>query len=150
VTIAMLSLLVFLAPLVIGLVLIIVSKRGRLGYAACGGCGYDLSGNIGETDRCPECGAHFKEVGITPPRRSNRPVALGAGIALTAVGASCLLGMVVTAFLAHTSTRPAPPPRPTVVASPSGAPAPTASVATEPSPPSASPTGEAADVTPPR
>ena len=67
-----LVLIFVLLPLVAGILLVGLSRRG-LGYPACGGCKYDLSGSIGVATRCPECGADFANVGIVPPKgRRNR------------------------------------------------------------------------------
>lgn len=89
--------------LALGLVLVAVILRGvgtGLSYPSCGNriCRYDLTGSIGCTDRCPECGSRFAEVGITPfGRRRASPLIL---IALAALVVPMILGLVVSAVLA--------------------------------------------------
>ena len=64
------ALIVFLAPLVAIVGLLIWSRKNRANtFPACGKCGYDVSGSVGSVTRCPECGSAFTEVGIVPPRR---------------------------------------------------------------------------------
>jgi hypothetical protein len=82
-------LLVVLIPvglIVVGVILINRARRGRFPYPACGACNYDLSATIGAVDRCPECGAEFKMVGIIAPSSSNRREMKWAGIALLSIG----------------------------------------------------------------
>ena len=61
-----------LVPIVLGVAMLINSRRGGLGYPACGQCKYNLSASIGKTDRCPECGSAFATAGILPPRGPRR------------------------------------------------------------------------------
>ena len=77
-------------PLALGVILVVRSKQRGHGYPACGGCGYDVSGSMGSVVRCPECGALFTEVGITPPRGRRNRTMLVCGIILLAVFVSCL------------------------------------------------------------
>ncbi|MHC5003667.1 MAG: hypothetical protein ACYTJ0_11130 [Planctomycetota bacterium] len=111
--VGLIPLLLLVAPIATGIVLIVVSRRGRQSHAACGGCGYDVTGSVGQTDRCPECGAPFTSVGIDAPRTARRPVMMGFGIALLVIGLTCgtsLVGMLV--FSTTTSpARPVPAPR---------------------------------------
>ena len=54
-----LIIIVLLVPIGLGVTLLILSGRGRRPFAACGGCGYDVSGSVGSVTRCPECGLNF-------------------------------------------------------------------------------------------
>lgn len=72
-------------PAAAGVVLISRSRRGGAPYPTCGRCAYDLSGSIGATIRCPECGSAFAEVGIVPPRRQRKPAMLWSGVGLLVV-----------------------------------------------------------------
>lgn len=40
-------------------------RRSR-GYPACGRCRYDVTGTLGRSERCPECGSLLAEVGVIP------------------------------------------------------------------------------------
>jgi flagellar basal body-associated protein FliL len=46
----------------------------RPGHPACGSCQYDVTGILGTSDRCPECGSEFALVGIIPPNGWVQPV----------------------------------------------------------------------------
>jgi hypothetical protein len=86
------------APLVAGAVVMILGLRRGPTTARCGRCRYDLSGSVGGgSDRCPECGALFVEVGITPPRR-RRPalVVTGAAMLLLALLSALTFASVAT------------------------------------------------------
>ena len=73
-------LVVVIMPLAVGILLIVWSRRGGLGFPACGACHYNLSATVGTSTRCPECGALFTEVGILPPKGTRRPLMLWLGI----------------------------------------------------------------------
>ena len=55
-----------LLPLGAGITMLVLSRRGKRSYPACGSCGYDISSSVGSVDRCPECGLQLAE----PPRRT--------------------------------------------------------------------------------
>ncbi len=98
--ISILFLVFLIVPLVIGIVLIFASRRGRLNYPACGKCQYNLSGSVGTTDRCPECGALFTQAGILPPDRTRRPALMWVGVAFIAVPLTCVGFWVLLATIA--------------------------------------------------
>ena len=78
-----------LVPLAVGILLIVRSRRRGPDHAACGGCGYDVSRTVGTAARCPECGAAFVEVGITPPRGRRNPIMVVAGVSLVVASVTC-------------------------------------------------------------
>ena len=78
-----------LVPIVLGVAMLINSRRGGLGYPACGQCKYNLSASIGKTDRCPECGSAFATAGILPPRGPRRRLMAWTGAALIALPLMC-------------------------------------------------------------
>jgi flagellar basal body-associated protein FliL len=81
-----LLLLLFVALMLpAGIVLIVLSRRGRRAHPACGGCGYNLTGFRGESDTCPECGGKYTQVGILPAQSTRRKGMLGWGIAMVVV-----------------------------------------------------------------
>lgn len=99
-------LLPMLAMLVIGFILIIAARRGpRTGFPSCGACQYNLSGSVGSVARCPECGADFKEVGITPPRGASSRTMMIAGIALIVLPITCVGGILALTMLTVSGSR---------------------------------------------
>jgi hypothetical protein len=127
---SMFLILVFLTMLIMliaGMYLIIASRRSGGGrtYPACGACGYDLSGSVGSVPRCPECGADFKVVGITPPSgRRSKPMLI-TGILLLILPLTCAgwVGAMAIARLVRpapsaTFVTPAPLPPPDLGPSP--------------------------------
>ena len=98
--------------LIVGVWLIFASRRGGgKRYPSCGACGYDLSGSVGSVPRCPECGADFKIVGITPPGGSRSRGMLAAGIVLIILPLTCAGGIVVLSLAnLYRSNTPTPPP----------------------------------------
>lgn len=95
-------------PLVAGIVLIILSRKRSKGYPACGQCGYNVTGSIGNAVRCPECGSDFAHVGITPAvsRRNNAVLLLG--VALIAVPLTCVgIGVLIARLEAQQQQRQA-------------------------------------------
>src|SRR5688572_21555823 len=94
-----LILLVLIAAPVVGIILILTSRRGGLGYPACGSCNYDLSGTIGKGTRCPECGTDIAVAGIVPPKGRRDVGRTWVGVAFVVVPLTCagvaLLGMSV-------------------------------------------------------
>jgi transposase-like protein len=89
------ALLIMTALLSAGIVLIVQARRRGVSHPACGECGYDVTATVGTTDRCPECGKPFLEVGITPPGRRTRPVMLSAGIVMVVLAVGCFGSGVV-------------------------------------------------------
>lgn len=92
-----LAILVALAVTVaIAMTLLRSGARGqRRAYPSCGRCAYDVSGSIGNVDRCPECGASFLEVGVRPPGRApiQRRTMLIVVMVLTVVAGGMFLGI---------------------------------------------------------
>jgi hypothetical protein len=78
------------APIVAGIVLIIVSRRRATPFPQCGKCGYNVSASIGTTTRCPECGGEFGVVGIKPTIVRGNPATLWLGIAMVALPMMCV------------------------------------------------------------
>lgn len=104
------GLLIFiLIPLAAGITLLLLARRGGLGYPACGQCGYDVSGSVGSVTRCPECGAAFTEAGIMPPTRRDRPFMRTAGLLLIILSIGCFGSMLVMWGAAHSVRSSAPP-----------------------------------------
>ena len=86
----LLVLFMIVVPLAGGVLLIVFSRRRRPTHPACGNCGYNVHGSIGSVIRCPECGADFARVGITPPRGKRNPLMVTAGVALIVLTMGCL------------------------------------------------------------
>jgi hypothetical protein len=84
-------------PVVIGIVLVVRSRRARA-YPACGRCGYDVTRSIGH-ERCPECGAVFADVGIAPPHAGRGR--LVGGLLLISLPLLCLLSGVVASMVSN-------------------------------------------------
>lgn len=91
--------LVVVAPLIIGVLLIVKSKGRGPSYPACGGCGYDVTGTVGNAARCPECGKDFVVVGIVPPVGKRNRGMLLAGVAVLLIPLMCVGGGFFIAFL---------------------------------------------------
>ncbi len=96
-SVSIIVILVLLIPLVSGVLLIIFSRRGGMGYPGCGKCGYDVGGSVGTVTRCPECGSPFMEVGILPPRGKRNSIMLASGIVIIVFVVGCIgTGLVTT------------------------------------------------------
>ena len=93
--------LVVVAPLIIGVLLIVKSKGRGPSYPACGGCGYDVSGTVGNAARCPECGKDFVVVGIVPPVGKRNRGMLLTGVAVLLIPLMCVGGGALVAFHVH-------------------------------------------------
>jgi hypothetical protein len=91
--------LVFVAPFLlaaIGLIVggatfILTSWRCLPRYPSCGRCGYDLSGSLGRTTLCPECGSPFALGGIRPAGTGRLPSHFVAGATMLALGLLIML-----------------------------------------------------------
>ena len=85
------SLMVVVAPLTVGVLLIVFSRGRGPDHPACGKCGYNVRASIGSVTRCPECGAEFGEAGITAPRskRKRKPFMIAAGLVLIVLAVGC-------------------------------------------------------------
>ena len=88
-SIFLLVLVFMMMPLAGGVLLIVFSRRRRPTHPACGNCGYNVHGSIGSVTRCPECGADFGQVGITPPRGNRNPFMIAAGVTLIVLTVGC-------------------------------------------------------------
>lgn len=73
--------LVLLAPVVAGLLILRLERRGRPAEACCGSCRYPVAAILEATGRCPECGALLADVGVLAPRR-RRPALLALAMVL--------------------------------------------------------------------
>lgn len=102
-----LVLIFVLLPLVAGILLVGLSRRGGLGYPACGGCKYDLSGSIGVATRCPECGEDFANVGIVPPKGRRNRIMVWTGVVLLIIPLTWLGVGLASAFLTYPRAVPA-------------------------------------------
>lgn len=91
----------------VGVTLIVLSRRGGLPYPSCGGCRYDVSGSVGQTTRCPECGAAFTDVGIVPAGPRRRVGLLIAGIGIVLIMTTCVGGSVALTLAQHAEARAA-------------------------------------------
>ena len=87
---ALLVLVMMVVSLAGGVLLIVFTRRRRPDHPACGNCGYNVHGSIGSVTRCPECGADFGQVGITPPRGKRNPFMIAAGVAIIVLMVGCL------------------------------------------------------------
>ncbi len=85
------SLIMVVAPLTVGVLLIVFSRGRGPDHPACGNCGYNVHASIGSVTRCPECGAEFGEAGITAPRskRKRKPFMIAAGLVLIVLAVGC-------------------------------------------------------------
>ena len=93
--------IIVLIPIAAGILLVGLSRRGGLGFPACGRCGYDLSGSIGVATRCPECGGDFANVGIVPPKGRRNRIMVWAGAALIVIPLTCAGVGLASAFVAY-------------------------------------------------
>jgi hypothetical protein len=87
-------------PLIAGAWLIVASRKKGLGFPACGGCQYDLSGTIGAATRCPECGAEFAVVGILAPGGARNRKLLWSGIVVLMIPITCTGFLALSRFAA--------------------------------------------------
>lgn len=85
-------------------------NRPRRSFPACGRCGYNLTGNT--SNRCPECGGLFIEVGVvTTGDRSDRrgwlaPLLIGvAGFVMLMIAISAFQMLVLRARQAEALAR---------------------------------------------
>ena len=62
-------------------------RRSRGDYPSCGRCRFDLTGSLGKSDTCPECGTSVGVAGVRPVRLRSRsfPGPIGIIVALIAV-----------------------------------------------------------------
>ena len=84
--------------LAFGFILTLRSKKHGLGYPACGGCSYDLTGSMGSATRCPECGASLADVGVLPAQTSRSKGMFLVGVLLMILPVSCA-GFMVLALM---------------------------------------------------
>jgi hypothetical protein len=104
--VALLMMLAFVAPIIVGATLLLRARHGGKGYPACGACGYNLTGTLHASRMtCPECGGELGDVGVLPAQSRNNPRWMWLGVAV--------LGLPLLP-LAHVwiATEYAPPPRP--------------------------------------
>lgn len=87
---AFMFLALLVLPGVLGIVLIFTARKEGSAYPACGSCRYDVSGSVGSTTRCPECGAEFLQAGIIPPGRRWNKALLWLGVAFTLLPITCI------------------------------------------------------------
>ena len=92
-------LLLFVAVVIVGWVLMSSwwQSRGRR-YPSCGGCNYDLSGSLGQTAVCPECGSSLESVGIHPIS-SGPTVANLVGLAMLVMGLAVGVPYILSVLL---------------------------------------------------
>jgi hypothetical protein len=85
-----------MAVLVVAVVLI-ARRRGQAGatYPSCPQCGYDVTGTLGQSANCPECGVAFATVGIRPPQPARRSRWLLPMLVL----AGCVMFVLVLGFI---------------------------------------------------
>jgi hypothetical protein len=80
-------LLIVVAPIIVGTILMVVSRgKRRQPFPSCGSCGYDLTGSLGETATCPECGSSLEAVGILPAANEQASSGFVIGACLVGVG----------------------------------------------------------------
>ncbi|MHC4947650.1 MAG: hypothetical protein ACYTG1_05245 [Planctomycetota bacterium] len=118
--VALVMLLALLSALVGGVLLLARSRTGGLGFPACGGCQYDLTGSIGSVTRCPECGGDIAVVGIIPPGGRRNPTRVAVGVMLVLLSLMCLGGMAFSLLASRSVTRVAPLPPPVTTPTPGG------------------------------
>ncbi len=88
--VGILVLLILVAALAGGVLLIVFSRQRGSDHPACGKCGYNVHASIGSVTRCPECGADFRQAGVTPPRGKRKPFMIAAGLVLIVLSVGCL------------------------------------------------------------
>jgi hypothetical protein len=86
-----------LGLIIVGLSLMFADRKRRPPHPTCGACAYDLSGSLGETTTCPECGSPFAVAGVQPAGTGQRSVRflVGVGLLLAGVAAILLWGLNV-------------------------------------------------------
>ena len=60
------------ALIVLFVTLIVTGRAPRRNYPSCGRCGFDLTGTLGTSDTCPECGTSIGIAGVCPIRSGRR------------------------------------------------------------------------------
>lgn len=121
-------LLLFLAlPVITGAVLVFTSRRGGLGYPACGQCRYNVSATVGTAARCPECGAELAQVGVMPPKGRRNPLMFWLGLALFLLPLTCFGSLLVLGSQRTVTTTSRP-----IQFNPATRPVPATAPATEP------------------
>jgi hypothetical protein len=86
-----------LGLIIVGLTLMVADRKRRPPHATCGACAYILTGSLGATTTCPECGSPFETAGVQPAGTGQRSVRflVGVGLLLAGVGAILLWGLDV-------------------------------------------------------
>lgn len=111
----------------LGTILIVRGLRSGPLHATCGNraCRYDVRGLLEHTDRCPECGSRFEDVGITPPGRGRNSGFIVTGMFVILIP---MAGALMTSFvIAHRAQQQAQTARPSILLLPNpSAPAPQA------------------------
>jgi hypothetical protein len=86
-----------LGLIIVGLTLMFADRKRRPPHATCGACAYILTGSLGATTTCPECGSPFETAGVQPAGTGQRSVGflVGVGLLLAGVAAVVLWGLDV-------------------------------------------------------
>ena len=103
--------LVLLAAVIVAVAMAVRLRSKSPNHPACGRCGYDVTATVGHSDRCPECGALFIEVGIVPPagptaeRRATSKVVVVVLVVATLLSSILALGGIFAARASVASAR---------------------------------------------
>jgi len=84
-----------LGLITLGLTLMFADRKRRPPHATCGACAYILTGSLGATTTCPECGSPFETAGVLPAGNGQRSVRflVGVGLLLAGVGVILVWGL---------------------------------------------------------
>jgi hypothetical protein len=74
-----------------GLTLMFADRKRRPPHATCGACAYNLTGSLGATTTCPECGSPFETAGVQPAGTGQRSVRFLVGVGLLLAGVAVIL-----------------------------------------------------------
>jgi hypothetical protein len=80
-----------LGLLVVGLTFMCADRKRRPPHATCGACAYILTGSLGATTTCPECGSPFEVAGVQPAGTGQRSVRFLVGVGLLLAGVTVVL-----------------------------------------------------------
>ena len=75
----------------VGFTFIFADRKRRPPHATCGACAYILTGSLGTTTTCPECGSPFEVAGVQPAGTGQRSVRFLVGVGLLRAGVAAIL-----------------------------------------------------------
>ena len=80
-----------LGLIILGLTLMFADRKQQPPHATCGECAYNLTGSLGATTTCPECGSPFETAGVLPAGTGQRSVRFLVGVGLLLAGVAVVV-----------------------------------------------------------